>query len=190
MFINSVYAAGTCNCFIHYDHASSYPCRFSWCSCLSFPSSAHSASVLLTCGPCRCLTWQCLVLSWSAVHVWADVTLHSWLLGCPCIVCRLLLCMHIEFLGLPKPFVPMPLLFLSHGSKSHLSLHHASKSTYAQARVLNWACAMRTILITTCSVHTPIVFNLDRRTDSHMDTWSNALPPNNQTWGSLTLTPN
>ena len=47
-------------------------------------------------------------------------------------------------------------------------------------------------MATTCSVHMrmPIAFKSDRWTDAHMETQLNILLPNDQMWGSLTLTPN
>ena len=65
----------------------------------------------------------------------------------------------LEFL--PKLYVPMTLLFLSHGSKSYSP---SLGSTCAQ--VLSWACTMRIIMTTTCSVHMPYPLH-STWTDTH-----------------------
>ena len=77
-------------------------CHFSSCFCLPTSlSSALSASVSLTSGPCRYLTWQCLACSWLASQYYiadcqaAFVYCYAYIL---------------EFLCLPKLFVPTPLL--------------------------------------------------------------------------------
>ena len=106
------------------------------CSCLSFPSSAHSAFVSLTCGPCCYLIWQCLARSWS-------ITLPRWqTAGLPLIVCSYI-CI-LEFLLSCFCVV----LSVSCVSMSPRLARSISLGLHADELVLVvlmfWACAMRT----------------------------------------------
>ena len=86
-------------------HASSHPCHFSWCSCLSFPNSARCiCSVYLWSLPLSFLAVPCTLLidgSCSSQHYIAIDNMqsihylqHRWLPGCISCVHRLLLCVY------------------------------------------------------------------------------------------------
>ena len=144
------------------------------CSCLSFPSSAHSASVSFTCGPwylavpLHALDWSC-----SSPRYLADR------LPLSCLSCSLSVspdCCYacfVEFI-LSCSCSVLSVLCVSHLASTHSQAYSGSSPNMCNDRQ-SWNHVF----------HTHAYYVQPGQTDTQL----NALPPNDQMWSSIMLTP-